>query len=259
MYRSVWSIVSPLARLLVVAGLGWIVLSALPASSNAQEDEKPKNLKVLDPKISHDDLMKVMGKFTSALGVGCDHCHFRGANEREPNFASDSNKVKLTARAMLQMVNQINGNYIGHLTTVDTPSVTVECVTCHRGQVKPILIQDLLKRERKQHGMAAVDSVYRALRKNYYGSATYDFSDLALAQLAFEVAQESNPDALTLLKLNKEFNPNSAMNEWAMGRVYVGIGDTTSAIASYKHALELNPNYRRAQHELDMLQGHKSR
>lgn len=257
MDRSVWSLTSPLRRVLLLAGLGWFVVAALPNPGYSQEDEKPKNLKVLDPKISHDDLMKVMGKFTSALGVGCDHCHFRSANQREPNFASDSNKVKLTARAMLQMVNQINGNYIGHLTTVDSPHVTVECVTCHRGQIKPILIQDLLKRERKEHGMTAVDSVYRALRKDYYGSATYDFSDLALAQLAFDVANDSKPDALTLLKLNKEFNPNSALNEWAMGRVYVGMGDTTSAIASYKHALELNPEYRRAQHELDMLQGHR--
>ncbi len=240
----------PVARLAAVALL---VVLAVVVCGQAQEERKPTNLKVLDTTITHDQLMEIMGQFTTALGVGCDHCHVRAAGARDMDFASDSSKTKLAARAMLVMVNKINSDYLSKLPVADSPHVAVECVTCHRGQSRPILIQDALKMARKEHGMNGVDSVYRALRKQYYGSDTYDFSDQALVQFALEIQPESNPDALQILKLNREFNPQSAVNEWAAGRVYVELADTANAIAQFKKALEINPNYRRAMRELQML------
>jgi tetratricopeptide (TPR) repeat protein len=75
--------------------------------------------------------------------------------------------------------------------------------------------------------------------------------------LAFEVADQSNADALKLLQINKEFYPESAINSYALGKVYVELKDTANAVTSFKKALELNPNFRRAQHELDALSGKK--
>ncbi len=231
-----------------------LLLSLSFGSTGSAQEPKPTNLKVLDSTISHDQLIAIMGKFTSALGVGCDHCHAQPApGSREPNFASDDNKLKLTARSMMQMVNKINGAYISSLPTGDTPRVVVECVTCHHGQPEPVLIQDVLKKARKEHGMAAVDSTYRELRKQYYGSFTYDFDERALVQFALGLLPESNADAMAVLDLNKEFNPKSYANEWAMGRVYAAKGDTASAIAAYKRSLEINPDFRRAQRELQAL------
>ena len=241
----------------IVFALSFGVILVLFFSMNGvaqrQEQRKPKNLQVLDSTISHDELIGLMNKFTVALGVECDHCHAARGKEGDLDFASDENKTKLTARAMLKMVNTINGAYISKLASSDEPRVTVECVTCHRGQPRPILLQDLLMRTRKEHGMAAVDSVYRDLRKDYYGSHTYDFTDHTLMQLGLEVAKESGSDAISILKLNKEFNPQSAPNEWALGRVYEQLGDTASAVTQYKRALELNPSFRRAQRDLEML------
>ncbi len=242
-------------RRLGIVSLGLLILLVSQVSGQPPDDRKPTNLKVLDSTMSREQVMGVMRQFTQALGVGCDHCHVRPTgNQREPDFASDDNKIKLTARAMFQMVNQINNTSLAHLPAVsDTPRVTVQCMTCHHGQPRPLLIQDILKKVRKDQGMTALDSTYRDLRKQYYGSFAYDFSDQSLAQLALEVVPESNPDAFALLNLNKEFNPKSYINEWAMGRVYVAKADTASAIAAFKRALEINPDFRRAQRELQML------
>lgn len=222
-----------------------------------QEDEKAQNLKVLDPNLSHDEVMVYMNKFTNALNVGCDHCHAADKNDpQQLDFASDDNKVKLTAREMIKMVNQINGTLLVNLpTNQDGKHMAVECITCHHGQPKPILLQDLLVQTRKDHGMKALDSVYRELRTHYYGGFVYDFGVRTLGQVAQQVSEESNQDALSILQLNKEFNPKSAYNEWAMGRIYIMMGDTASAIGSYKAALEIDPEYRRAKRELDMLTG----
>jgi hypothetical protein len=236
--------------------LGLLILLLLALDGFAQDHEKPTNLKVLDSTLTHDQVIDIMGSFTAALGVECNYCHARPApGSREMDFASDSNKVKLVARDMIKMVGGINGNYIKNLPVSDAPKVNVECVTCHHGQPLPRQIQDVLMQARKEHGMHALDSVYRDLRQKYYGSAAYDFSDRSLAHIGMEVAQESDSDGLAILKLNNEFNPKSVMNFWAMGRVYTSLGDTADAVASLKKALEISPDNRRVMRDLQMLTG----
>ncbi len=234
-----------------------LVVVSFAQQGGKRDDEKAQNLKVLDPNTSHDDIMVYMNKFTNALGVGCDHCH--AASKTDPqqlDFASDDNKVKLTAREMMQMVHQINNTMLANLPTIQNGQhIAVECITCHHGQSKPILLQDLLVQTRKDHGMKALDSVYRELRNYYYGGFVYDFSVRTLGQVAQKVSDENPADALAILKLNKEFNPKSAYNEWATGRIYTMMGDTASAVSSYKAALEIDPEYRRAKRELDALTG----
>jgi hypothetical protein len=237
--------------------LGIPLLLFLTMDSSAQEQRRPTNLKILDSTIAHDSLIAIMSRFSTALGVECEYCHTANANGRGLDFASDDKKTKLTTRVMLKMVSNINGTYLNQLPTVDTPQVVVECVTCHRGQPAPRLLPDVLRQVRRSHGMAAMDSVYRNLRKEYYGSATFDFSDQVLARFALEVSRDNSSDALAILNLNKEFNPQSATNEWAMGRVHLQLGDTATAIADYKRALEINPDNRRVQRELQELETKK--
>ena len=244
-------------RILILLAALMMLLFVFSISTTAQEDSKPKNLKVLDKDISHDDLMEVMDNFQNALGVGCDHCHVRGeappGQRAEMDFASDAKKEKLTARVMLQMVDKLNSSYLADLPIADPSPVKVECVTCHHGQPRPVQIQDLLRQVHSKHGMAALDSTYRSLRDEYYGSATYDFGEVMLVRVAFDFFDKSSDDALAVLKLNQEFYPKSATTEWAMGRVYVERGDTATAITEFKKALDINPNYRRAAHDLQML------
>ena len=227
------------------------------AQGQNHEEEKAKNLKVLDSALSHDQLIDIMGSYTTALGVHCDFCHARSAdpNRRDMDWASDKVPAKEITRQMIKMMRGINGDYLGAIQGLDTPRVKVECVTCHRGQERPMLIDDVLNRALASGGMKTVDSVYRALRGEYYGSATYDFSEAVLVHFAWDIAQENDTVALQALALNREFNPKSSFTEWATGQIYAERGDTVSAIASLEKALEYNPNNRRAKRDLDQLKG----
>ncbi len=242
-------------RRLYLSCLVIIAAAVICINVQAQENQKPTNLQVLDSTMTHDQVIAVMRNFSDGLGVGCGYCHAEPKKgQRERDFASDENKLKLTARTMLRMTGNINNTQLAHLpATTDTSRITVQCVTCHHGQPRPLLLQDVLMKARKAGGMAALDSTYRALRNEYYGGFTYDFTDRVLAQLALNIADESETDAMAVLSLNQEFNPDSYVNEWATGQLFLAKADTTSAVIAFKHALELNPEFRPARRELKML------
>lgn len=232
-----------------------VVIMAAVGAAQQRPQPKPTNLQVLDSTITHDELIDQMGKFTNALGVGCDYCHSpsKDPNSRDMDFASDAKKEKIVARAMMKMTRDINGTYLANVTGLEAPLVAVECMTCHRGQTELIQLADLLSKTLAEKGMVAVDSTYRELREQYYGSGTFDFSEGVLVHLAYDISEEDSKDALSLLKLNQEFNPKSSFNQWAMGQLYLSTGDTTQAITEYKRALELDPKNRRAKRGLESL------
>lgn len=106
---------------------------ALPPVPDTAEQ---RNLRVLPPNITRDQLIAIMRGFTEALNVGCDHCHVRipGGGERDFNFASDAKFEKDVARTMLIMTRQINEDFISE---VNAHGQQVTCMTCHRGQTVP--------------------------------------------------------------------------------------------------------------------------
>ena len=79
---------------------------ATPSRAQGREDEKPTNLKILPADISREDLRAVMGGFSSALGVRCDHCHVVDGQKRD--FASDEKEHKRAARGMMLLTKSIN-------------------------------------------------------------------------------------------------------------------------------------------------------
>jgi Photosynthetic reaction centre cytochrome C subunit len=91
--------------------------------------QPPKNLKILTP----DELRSgVMMQFTRALGVRCDHCHAPATDGGRPDFASDANPKKETARMMIAMAKDINSKFPD-----GAAKVRVTCYTCHNGKVTP--------------------------------------------------------------------------------------------------------------------------
>lgn len=88
------------------------------------------NLKVLGG-FPAENLVFAMDAWSKGLGVSCGHCH------NTTNFASDEIQKKSIAREMVQMGNIINQK----LKSIEGLSKrpVINCITCHRGELKPAL------------------------------------------------------------------------------------------------------------------------
>ncbi len=129
--------IAVLAATLVVSVAGRSGVSAQqpPAPQGAQPPQGPpggpggrgvfqlKNVQVLKD-VSPDQWQLVMQYVAASLGVQCNYCHVMGDN------ASDDKDTKKTARKMMQMVSDLNGQFFA-----GKPAVS--CASCHNGHPKP--------------------------------------------------------------------------------------------------------------------------
>lgn len=76
--------------------------------------------------------MMEMG-YARSLGVNCTHCHVA------EKWESDEKATKQIAREMAAMTAKINGELLKNIKNLKSEAPTVNCTTCHRGQVKPAL------------------------------------------------------------------------------------------------------------------------
>lgn len=95
----------------------------------------PTNLKVLPKDTTGPQVITIMHGFEGDLGVECTYCHAKDPATGHPNFASDANPMKDTARTMMKMVSAINKEYLTQLP--EKPDSPVTCGTCHRGMAQP--------------------------------------------------------------------------------------------------------------------------
>ena len=99
------------------------VLLLLTLSARAEQ----KNVKLLTG-LTDTELQRTMNMMRASMGTHCDHCHVSG---EQWDFASDAKPQKQRARAMIQMVMDLNR------TQFDGRSV-ISCYTCHRGATRPV-------------------------------------------------------------------------------------------------------------------------
>ena len=79
-------------------------------------------------------LVRIMDMgYGRSLGVSCEHCHSTAA------WASDEKQAKTAARGMIEMVGRINRELLPAVQGLRGQRPTVNCTTCHRGQVTPAL------------------------------------------------------------------------------------------------------------------------
>lgn len=130
----------------IVAFMGTVLLCSL---SIPQDDEKPKNLKVMSKNSTHEQVDSVMHSFKLALGVRCGYCHAQQKdNPKRLDFASDDNPRKDIARDMMRMTAKINKQYFAHeADSLGHPIVAMSCVTCHNGSEHPKNVPDEPKQE----------------------------------------------------------------------------------------------------------------
>lgn len=235
-----------LLRAVMCTGLLWSMMAM------AQAHEKVTNLQYFPKDITRKELIGIMRDFSFSLGVRCEYCHVEGP-DKKMDFASDKKDEKQTARAMLKMVDGINKDYIAKLNMVSP--VQVQCVTCHRGLSKPVPIDDLMAEIIAKKDVNAAIAEYKELRKKYYGSARYDFSETPMNQLAESLlASDKKKDAVAIIEMNVEFNnPASAWTYSVLAMAHKQVGNTEKAIADYQKVLELQPDNKRAKEQLEEL------
>lgn len=71
--------------------------------------------------------------YSRSLGVTCTHCH------DVTRFEADDKAEKKIAREMANMVRDLNGKTLPAIPGLKSEKPTVNCTTCHRGQIKPAL------------------------------------------------------------------------------------------------------------------------
>jgi tetratricopeptide (TPR) repeat protein len=189
-----------------------------------------------------------MQEVARALGVGCEYCHSapRDSGEREPK--------KDIALAMMAMTRDLNAKVQEATGKPANETARVECVTCHRGVAIPQPLSAIILRTVAEKGGAAAVEQYRDLRKQFYSRATYDFSEDALLEMVQRVVQGRPDDAIALLRMNLEFNPQSAKTYALLGFAYTRKVDDASAIANLQKSLELDPTNAMVRGRLEQLQ-----
>src|SRR5215212_9756914 len=68
--------------------------------------------------------------YARALGVDCEHCH------SPEMWEADDKRPKRAAREMIVLTRELNAK-LAKMENLDNTEPTVNCSTCHRGQVKP--------------------------------------------------------------------------------------------------------------------------
>ena len=220
----------------------FISVFALAVTANAQMSEKFKNLKVLPKDITKDQLDEIMHSFTEGLGVNCEFCHVRNEDTNKMQFDLDRKTAKSKARIMLKMTMAINKDYLSQLSEFSDHIEQVKCVTCHRGNKQPKMLEDVLYRTIQKDGIDSAITTYHKLHDEYYGGFTYDFKDHTLVKLVQMLDKDQKyDDAMKIAQLNLQMYPNSGVATYGLGQVYEAKGDKDKAIETYKKAIEQMP------------------
>ncbi|MCC6929026.1 MAG: c-type cytochrome [Gemmatimonadaceae bacterium] len=234
---------------------------AVPAAAGAQPQEGFKNLQVLPKDIPRPELLNVMRRFTSSLGLRCNDCHVvknPGQMPEQLDAASDDKELKKITRQMLQMTMDINQKYLSQSGRTFTARTRVGCETCHRGASRPrtLAAEVLGALEAKDADSAIVR--YKELREKTYGKAQFDFSEDGLPRLAEEMSRARRvDDAIKLLNLNLEYFPKSVVT-WS--QLAIGLaqkGDTVAALAAIDKGLQASPDNPQLKRTQAMLKGQR--
>ena len=246
-----------------IATLALLALAASNATAQGfRWPEEPENLKVLPADVKGAALGQVMRGFVSALGVRCSYCHMGEGNDlTEYDFPSDEKLTKRKARVMIQMVQAINQTHLAELTDLGVAPddrVQVTCMTCHRSQNKPIMLNDLLAATIDSAGVDAAIERYRQLRERYYGGFAYDFGSGTLISLGERLAGDGKVDAaIRMLELEIEVNGESSNVYWSLGGVQARGDMRDAAIKSFERGEELASEDFKSffRQEIERLQG----
>jgi hypothetical protein len=105
------------------------IQDAIKGKEDLPVDSVFKNLKYIGG-FKAGMLPRIMGKWSEAIGVSCNHCHVTG------KWALDDKPAKNIARQMAELSSKINKDLV-KIEGLEDRKPVVNCTTCHRGQLKP--------------------------------------------------------------------------------------------------------------------------
>ena len=238
----------------------WLTVTMIliaAAALKAQVPQTFRNLQHYPKDIPPAQLTQRMREFSFALGVRCQYCHTGGdgVSFEGVDFASDDKVSKVKARAMLRMVDQLNGPILGALPRRSEPRVLVECSTCHRGVVVPKSLQTALVEIATKDGGPAAAAKYRDLRREGVELGRYNFGAWELMEAARRLREAGNTEATrAILELNGEFHSDMAEIDFALGELLRENGDRDGALARYRAALKKAPGMVPAQRRIEEME-----
>ena len=226
-----------------------------PAGAQGRGNQTPPamtNLQIFPKDTPRPQVIQAMQQFQQALGVRCVYCHVDEPGNQD--FASDAKPTKKTAREMILLAREINTKLPAAVGKDADDTTRVGCMTCHRGVAIPKSLAEVLGKTVHDKGVEAAGDQYRALRKQYYGSMAYDFSENGLIAIAQGASAQNQPEtALAALRLNLEFYPDSSRTYLTMAQVYGRQNDKENQIKSLEKAIQLDPKNEQASRTLEQL------
>jgi tetratricopeptide (TPR) repeat protein len=234
--------------------LSAFLFSAAIASAGTFDDAK--NLQALPEETSANELRAMMRAISMGTGNRCSGCHVGEveADLSTYDFSLDDKENKKKARKMIKMTQEINAALAIAFPDAKEPLVSVTCATCHRGQSKPEMIENVLMQSLEEDGLANSISKYRELRERYYGGYTFDFSERMLMRMAETLgARELLDAAMAYVNLNLEYFPDSSRNYVIRAQVFAEQGNIAAARLDYAKALQIEPESRWIKEQLDKL------
>src|SRR5581483_419693 len=211
-----------------------------PAAAQGRGGQPPPmtNLQIFPKDTPRPQVVQAMQAFAQALGVRCAYCHVDEPNNQD--FASDAKPTKKTAREMMMLARDINAKLPAAVGKDANDTTRVGCMTCHRGVAVPKQLAEVLGTTVRDKGLDAAAEQYRELRKKYYGSMAYDFSENGLITIAqASLAQNQLETAMATLHLNLEFYPSSSRTYLVMAQIYGRQNDKDNQIKSLEKAVQL--------------------
>ena len=243
-------------RQLVVRSIPFSIILLYSLSASAGLFDDARNLKVLPEETTAEELRATMRAISMGTGNRCSACHVGEveADLSTYDFSLDDKEKKLKARKMIEFTREINASLATAFPDAKDSLVSVTCATCHRGQSKPVMIEDLLSKTATDEGVDKSIEQYRELRARYFGGYTYDFSERMLMRMAETFSAQDRYDAaLAYAALNLEFYPQSSRTYLLRGQILAAQGDIDAARRDMQKALEIEPQSQWIRQQLDKL------